>query len=77
MPRLHHRLAHLYGSEQRLEVGPGPDGGTVVTVGLPFREAVPEEAKGESRASNNGADRSHSGTNFRARDERCQLRSKH
>ena len=37
------RLRHLYGDGQRLEVGGGPGGGTVVTVRLPFREAEPCE----------------------------------
>jgi signal transduction histidine kinase len=69
------RLQHLYGAEQRLEVGPGPEGGTVVTITVPFREAMPEEIMDESRASKNGARNSSSSTNFRAGDERCQLRS--
>lgn len=30
------RLAHLYGSDQGLELAPAPEGGTVVTVTLPF-----------------------------------------
>ena len=39
------RLLQLYGETQRLAIDHGPDGGTVVTLEIPFHVSSPEESK--------------------------------